>query len=468
MVSATTAFILLFGLCAAMVGAGWVLTLRLTPETKRPQILRWLLTWLLKGLVAPLVIWALMNIGISWNLQPFMPAVQAAQNAGAGWVSEFLQVLANGLFILSSYWLTVTLAWVLVSASRTMDPGPRKDFKALCRLCALGLSVPALVLLLLGGWLMVGLAGAVILVPMAGYAPALLNPPKLPPMYARAVARMKFGKYNEAEWEIIRELEKCEDDFEGWMMLAELYAEHFRDLAEAQRTVLEICDQPRIKPPQLSIALHRLADWHLKLGGNPDAARRALQMVCDRLRGSHLAHMARLRINQLPSTAEELREQQTVNAIPLPALGDRLDEPDAPAETLDRPKAAQAANACVERLKQDPDNVAARERLARLFAENLDRADLGLEQIGLLLDMPGQPHNKRAEWLGTMGAWQIRYRHDLDAGRQLLERLIRDYPESPQAFAARRRLELMERAAQQHAAREPLAGSGPPPLKSQI
>jgi hypothetical protein len=263
-------------------------------------------------------------------------------------------------------------------------------------------------------------------------------------MYARAVARMKFGKYNEAELEIIRELEKCEDDFEGWMMLAELYADHFHDLAEAERTVLEICDQPRITPPQLSIALHRLADWHLKLGGNPDAARRSLRMVCDRLRGSHLARMAGLRMSQLPGTAEDLREGHSFKPIPLPALGDRLDELPAPAEALDRAKAAQAANACVERLKHDPNNVPARDRLARLFADHLDRADLGLEQIGLLLDLPRQPENKRAEWLGLMAAWQIRYRHDLDAGRKLLERLIREYPESPQAFAARRRLRLLE------------------------
>ncbi|HWW03405.1 MAG TPA: hypothetical protein VNZ64_27125 [Candidatus Acidoferrum sp.] len=455
MVPATTTFILFFGLCAGMVAAAWVLTLRLTPERKRGRIARWLLSWSLKGLVAPLTIWALMNVGISWNLQPFMPEVQVAQNSGVGWAPEFLHVLANGLFILSSYWMTATLAWVLVSAGRAMDGEPRKDFKALCRICALGLSIPALVLLLLGGWLMLGVAGALLLVPMAGYAPALLNPQKLPPMYARAVARMKFGKYNEAELEIIRELEKCEDDFEGWMMLAGLYADHFHDLAEAERTVLEICDQPRITPTQLSIALHRLADWHLKLGGNPAAAHRSLQIVCDRLRGSHLARMAGLRINQLPRTAEDLREQQSVKPIPLPALGDRLDEPSVPAEGLDRTKAAHAANACVERLKQEPNNVPARERLARLFAEGLERADLGLEQIGLLLDMPGQPENRRAEWLGLMGAWQIRYQHDLDAGRRLLERLIQEYPESPQAFAARRRLRLLEAPSQQRLGDEP-------------
>jgi hypothetical protein len=163
--------------------------------------------------------------------------------------------------------------------------------------------------------------------------------------------------------------------------------------------------------------------------------------------------MAKLRMNQLPGTAEDLREQQNVRAIPLPALGDRFDEP--PAETLDRAKAAQAANACVERLKQEPNNVPSRERLARLFAENLERADLGLEQMALLLNMPGQPENRRAEWLGLMGSWQIRYQNDRDSGRKLLEQLIREYPGSPQAFAARRRLQLLETPLPQHPTIDP-------------
>ena len=46
----------------------------------------------------------------------------------------------------------------------------------------------------------------------------------------------------------------------------------------------------------------------------------------------------------------------------------------------------------------------------------------------------------RAEWLGLIAAWQIKYRQDLEAGRKTLERLVREFPQSPQAFAARRRL----------------------------
>src|SRR3989442_1468841 len=197
-------------------------------------------------------------------------------------------------------------------------------------------------------------------------------------MYTRAVAKMKFGKYSEAEWEIIRELEKCEDDFEGWLMLADLYATQFRDLTEAEQTVLEICDQPRTTPSQVSIALHRLADWHLKLAKDPEAARRALQMICDRLPGTHLAKMAMLRMNQLPLNAAELRVQEMHEPIPLPALGDNLDE-DKPAEesASDKERAVETANACVERLKENPNNVAAREKFARILAERLNKPEAG-------------------------------------------------------------------------------------------
>src|SRR5258708_20345946 len=109
----------------------------------------------------------------------------------------------------------------------------------------------------------------------------------MPPMYSRAIARIKFGKYSEAEIEIIHQLEKAEDDFDGWMMLAELYARNFNDLPEAEKTVLEVCDHRKTTPTQLSIALHRLADWHLNLAGDPETAHRALQVICDRLPGTH-------------------------------------------------------------------------------------------------------------------------------------------------------------------------------------
>ena len=424
------------------VAIGWVMTFRLTPERSRRRVLRWLGEWSVKGLAAPLAIWGLMNFGVSWRLQPFMPEVQMAQNTGADFVEEFLRVVAIGAVVISSYWAAWTLGWTLWGTSKVVDDEARKDFKALCWTCTLGLIIPALLVLIIGGWAAVGMAALIILVPLAGYTPGLLTPHALPPMYARAVARIKFGKYSEAEWEIIHELEKCEDDVEGWMMLADLYANHFNDLVEAERTIMELCDQPKLTPPQLSVALHKLAGWHLRLGQDPDAARRTLQVICDRLKGTHLARMASARMNQLPRTAEDLREQTEARPIPLPALGESLDQQPA---GLDPAKAADLAKKCVERLQQDPNNVVAREKLARVYAEGLNRLDLGQEQLLLLLNLPEQSESKRADWLSLLAAWHIRYREDRDTARSYLERLLREYPELPQAFAARRRLELLDR-----------------------
>lgn len=438
-------FLLLMFLSLGFIAIPWLLAIGLTPEKKRDRIRQWLITWSLQGVLVPIVLWAGMNIGISFRLQPFMPAVQAAKNRGA-WATEYFQALGLGLFEVSTYWCALTLAWLAVSATLAADATARKEFRCLCVTCLMALSIPSLLAILVGGLPAAGLAATVLIAPMIGYGREILQPRKLPPMYSRAVARIKFGKYNEAESEIIKELENWEDDFDGWMMLADLYANQFKDLHEAERTVHEICDQPATTPSQLSVALHRLADWHLKLAQDPDAARRALQMVCDRLKGTHLAHMAQLRINQLPASAAELREQKTSQTIPLPALGDQLDLPPEPSG-MDRDKAAKFANAFVEQLKQNPNNVAAREKLARTLAEHLSKAPMGIEQISLLLDMPDRSDAERAGWLGLIAAWQIKYCRNIDEGRRVLERLVREFPNSVQALAARRRLELLSRQA---------------------
>ncbi|MGA2656430.1 MAG: hypothetical protein ABSH34_02820 [Verrucomicrobiota bacterium] len=443
-------------LSGILVAAAWGLALRLRPEHDRLPDRRWLVGWSLKGWLLPLLLWAVMNLGVSWDLQPFMPEIQAAQYKGGKWFPVYRRFLAGGLFIISSDWAAVTMAWAVWRAGHGLEQERLKNLKGLCWTCLAGLLVPAVAVLLIGGWPALGLAATVILLPIAAYSRDILRAPKRPPIYSRAVARMKFGKYAEAELEIIRELESCEDDFQGWMMMAGLYANHFHDLAEAEQTILEICDQPQVTLPQIAIALNRLADWHLKLDGNPEAAGRALQMLCDRCRGTHLAHMAQLRINQLPATREELREQQAVQAIPMPALGDQLDEIPPPESAPDRRKAATLANHCVERLTRNPNDVAARERLARLWAEHLDRADLGLEQLRLLLDMPGQPESLRVEWLSLMAAWHLKYRQDEPAARDALERVLRDFPRAPQALAARRRLQLMEAQLKEKAAKPPL------------
>jgi hypothetical protein len=437
-------FLSLSFLSMAFLGLALGLLYQITPEHKRLKTFRWILIWGTKGFILPLLVWSLMNLGLAWDLQPFMPRVQRAQMAGGPWIVEFLRAAAQGMFILSSYWSALTLGWVLVAIWQELEGEALSDFKMLCLISTVGMLLPAALVFWLGGWKVTGLAALAIVTPIAGYSPSIAAKKKIPPMYAKAVAKMKFGKYGEAEWDIIGELEKHEDDFDGWMMLADLYANQFKDLHEAEATILEICDQPRTTPSQLSVALHRLADWHLNLGGDPDAARRALQMIADRMPNTHLARMAELRSQQLPETAQDLQETKIKEPIRLPALGDSLDAEAPPEPTMERHEAARQANDCVEKLQRDPNNIPAREKLARLFTEQLAKPELGIEQLSLLLDMPGQRDLKRAEWLGLTAAWHLRHRQDPENARRILERVVAEFPNTPQALAARRRIQLIE------------------------
>lgn len=423
---------------------GILLAWWLPPEHRRRQQVQWLAGWAIKGLLLPSLIWFLMNLGISWEIQPFMPVVQAAKNKGTGWIGIFFAVFMAGFFVISTCWAALLLIWTLARECKGLTGEARNDFKSLCFTSGLGLCLPAIGILALGGWYGLGMATLLLVGPVAGYAPGILSRKKMPPMYARAIARMKFGKYGEAETEIIRQLEQKDDDFQGWMMLAELYASQFNDVREAEQTVLEICDQPTTTPSEIGVALNRLADWQLKYAQDPDAARRALLTICERLRNTHISRMAQLRMNQLPRTVAELHDQQTAAVISMPSLGDQMDQPIAEEDQVDRNQAAKLANECAATLTLDPDNVPTRERFARLLAERLNKPELAIEQMTLLLNMPDQDQSKRAEWLSMTAAWHIRHRHDPQTGRNILERVLREFPTSPQALAARRRLQLLD------------------------
>ena len=439
-------FIGLVFLSTIFVGLTVGLAYRLDPDFSRKRRIMRLSAWSAEGLVLPIVIWAIMNYGVSWALQPFMPEIQAARNSGDPWIPTYLRVLGRGVFIVATDWATITLLWTIVRVAFGLDEEQaREDFKALCLTSAIAMLLPAMGVIYLGGLPLLGFAALGICVPVAAYAPNIIKTKKLPPMYGRAIAKLKFGKYSEAEMEIIQELERCEDDFQGWMMLAELYANQFNDLSEAEQTILDICDQPRTTASQASVALHKLADWYLKQAQDPEAARRALQMICTRMPGTHLARMAQLRIKQLPQSPQELIEQQSASPIPLPALSDELDQPP-PEMKVSSARAKEMAEECVQRLNHDPNNIPAREKLARILVEMLGKPELGIQQVELLLGIPDRTDLERAEWLGTIAAWHIRYRSDPDSGRAVLERIVNEYPETPQALVARRRLRLMSTA----------------------
>ena len=396
---------------------------------------RFFLRWLVCGVVVPLLLWILFNTDLTGG--PLWPYVASTSVSLKTWWRTFRAPAAVGLILISSYWAGITFVWLLFRLWERVED--RAKFRRTCLAWSV-VVVPLVVLsTIFGGWQMLGIAlvfsGALLMQATLG-----LKEERSPaPSYARALAKISFGKYAEAEMAVIQELEQCEEDFEGWMMLAELYAVQFNDLRAAEETIRDLCGQPSTTPSLVSVALHRLADWQLKIAHDPVAARKVLEQICARMPGTHLDKMARQRIDRLPSSREELKEQE--QGKPLHLLS--VPEDDQPT-SLSREQAAFAANQCVEALKKNPDDVVAREKFARLLAENLGDAKTAIEQLELLLAMPKQTEDKRAEWLLLTAQWHSRYRNDAETARLVYREIMRDYPSTKHAFAAQRRLNFLD------------------------
>ena len=69
---------------------------------------------------------------------------------------------------------------------------------------------------------------------------------------------------------------------------------------------------------------------------------------------------------------------------------------------------------------------------------------LAVEQIELLLGMQNQPGVKRVEWLTLIAGWQLQLLGDEAAAMDTLTKIVSDFPSTPQAFAAQRRLNLIK------------------------
>ena len=405
---------------------------------------QWYRHWLLVGLVTPLVVYLLCNVGHTPILPPLVGPIHRLADP-TKWLQLFFAVVGAGWFVITSYWLAFTGAWLMMEFWWQHEAS-RSSVIPWALLAVLLLPFAA-VFIYTGGWAMAGFGTLLLLLPL-GYhtfdtatTAAIVQKPS----YTAAIAKMKFGKYAEAEQVVIGELERCENDFDGWMMLAELYAHHFGDFGEAERTIRQLVSQPETTASQISIALHRLADWQIKLRSDPLAARSSLEEIARRLPGTHLARMARLRAEQLPANAVELAAQRTVKKVHLPALNDDLDDPQIAEVTAEEKAAAvQQADLCVRRLQENPNLIAAREEFARLLAGPLNKIEPAIEQLRLLLDLPDQPAGSRAEWLALIAAWQLRAHPADETGAATLRQIIAEHPDSPQAFAAQRRLRVLE------------------------
>ncbi|MGZ4961986.1 MAG: tetratricopeptide repeat protein [Limisphaerales bacterium] len=412
------------------------------PTTESHKIRKWLVEWFIKGVVVPIVVWMVFNMGVFQNLPDFVSSRMLQKMNGVNRDATLLLIFV-GVVVITTYWTALTSGWLLAMLT-AYDVDKREVFKRI-RWLAILLSPLALLIVASFGWGALGVAGTVWLLPVVKAAGSVTGEParRIRPTYSKAAIHVQRGKYEDAEQEVLAELEQHQDDFDGWMLLAELYANRFSDLPAAARMINETCDQPTTTISEVAVAYHRLADWYVKQENNSEAAINTLEQICRRYPNTHVDRMARLRIRNISGEEEEKRAEP--RTIHLPSLGRGIERESSVEQNVDA--AAAQARRCSEILKKNPNDTAARETFARILAEQLGKADVAIEQLQLLLDLAATDEAAQAripEWLSLISSWQLKYRNDEPSAVATMNRLVRDHSNTAQAFAAQRRLHMIE------------------------
>lgn len=269
--------------------------------------------------------------------------------------------------------------------------------------------------------------------------------------YSIATTRRKMGKYSEAITCIREQLEKFPGDFEGEMLLAAIHAEDQKDVESASTVVQRIVNRGSTPPNHLAGALNALADWHLRIGQDPEGARMTLEQIAERLPETEYANNARERIAHLADPSMLLSSthrpaivmKEGVKRIGLSREPVHVE----PAEA----GPAERARALVDHLTQHPDDSEAREDLARIYSDEFQRPEMAVAELETLIARPHQPVKRVVHWLNVIADVQVKQMSDVPAAAATLQRIVDMGPELAAAESARGRIARLklERRGQQ-------------------
>ena len=255
------------------------------------------------------------------------------------------------------------------------------------------------------------------------------------PFYAKAEAKRMAGDIHGAVVEVRAELAKFPEDYEGRMKLAALLAEHSEDLPGAIAVIEDALRLKSLSPGQVAYALNTAADWHIKFGRDVDSARAAVERITTLLAGTDAARHAEQRLANF-TTREMLEREDHRQPIVIPEFERKLGLKRRKHAAPEKPDINAEERRLRDRLARQPNDCGAREELARLYVEQFEFFDRGLQELEVLISAPGTPQREVVQWLHQKAGWQVKYLNDAEAGRATLRRIQELYPNSAAADRA--------------------------------
>lgn len=267
------------------------------------------------------------------------------------------------------------------------------------------------------------------------------EPPEKKPYYSIALTKHNRGKPHEAVAEIRRQLAQFPNDFEGVMLLARIQAEDLADLAGAENTLNHFCDWPGAPVKQVAAGLTQLADWHMKIAADVDAARTALQKIVARFPETEIALQAEQRLAHLGETEKMILARHDGQEIVVPAGVKNVGLLDSTAFLKPQEvEPGKLAAAHVKHLEQHPHDTEVREKLAAIYANDFKRLDLATLELAQLINEPKHKPKQVAKWLNLLANYQIELGADLETVQATLGKISERFPDLPVADLAQRRL----------------------------
>lgn len=286
--------------------------------------------------------------------------------------------------------------------------------------------------------------GAMLAAPLTSFYDGGDIEPEARPFYSIANAKRKQGKFEEAIHQVKEQLHRFPQDYEGWLMLAEIYGENLKDNGPAQSCVEEIIRHGNHAPKNIAFALTRSSDWHLALASDREAAKESLIRITELLPDTEQAQIAWQRIAHL-SSDKILAEQKNRPTIVLTRHEGYVGLQGAKNEvsTRDTSPEEEAAR-LVQHLNEHPFDTEAREQLAIIYADHYGRLDLAADQMEQLIASPNPQQKQVVHWLNLLGDLHIRVAGDRAAAEAAVKRILERFPNTAAAANAEKRVAYMD------------------------
>jgi len=309
-----------------------------------------------------------------------------------------------------------------------------------------GIPLAALVALIMGG-LWGRNIGTAFAAPLANLYDGGNEAPEPRPFYAIAEAHRKQARYPEAIRAIQEQLEKFPEDVEGLLLLAEIHARNLDDWDAARNHIRRIAENPNHPVSTRAKALQALSDWYLDFKADNPGAIECLQAIQTLFPDTPEAHEAAQRLAHVGDGSWR-RERREASTLRVPKGDDRmgLRVSGKPADNA-VPEAKDPeieVRELLAQLEAHPLDTEARQRLALVYAEGLERPEWAVCEIERLIAQPSQSSRQIARWLHLLADVHIRCSHDEEAARAALTRILQAYPDSAVAANAQSRLDVLK------------------------